>query len=109
MTSSPADKIVRMKKTDTSTSTHEIYLTTKRDAEERMKYVTYGEAFDYHPYRWFEVQRLWEVPAYKSSLSNKAMKVPPIISTSTAKSVLIGLFVTVVGGLIVYYIIEQLK
>jgi hypothetical protein len=108
MASSPADKIVRVKKTDNRTNTHEVYLTTKREAEERMKYVAYGETFDYHPYRWFEVQRIWEVPAYKSSLTNKAMKTHLIIATSTIKTVLIGLFVTVAGGLILYYIIEQL-
>ena len=64
MTSSRSDKIVRVKLTDTETNTHQIYLTTKREAEQRLKYVAYGEKFEYYPYRWFEVQCLWEVPSF---------------------------------------------
>lgn len=76
MNSSRSDKIVRVKLTDTETNTHQVYLTTKREAEQRLKYVAYGEKFEYYPYRWFEIYAPLEKVYFRLFIKNQVASAP---------------------------------
>src|SRR3990172_7125711 len=62
-----ADKIVRVIDIDTSEADrhhYKIYLTTFADYSDKAKYKIYGNEYRLHPYKWYELQRLWTVPSY---------------------------------------------
>lgn|SRR3990167_1714751 len=69
-----ADKIVRVIDIDTSEADrhhYKIYLTTFADYSDKAKYKIYGNEYRLHPYKWYEIERIWEVPFFYFSSSRQ--------------------------------------
>lgn len=70
-----SDKIVRVRKIDNTNETvdcwsYDIYLTTFKDYLSDKTYKSYGQTIELYRYRWYEIERLWEVPFYHIRLSS---------------------------------------
>ena len=63
------DKIIRVKDTYNTNDTLDrqycnVYLTNYADYIEKSSYVVYGHLYIRHPYKWYELQRIWTIPSY---------------------------------------------
>ncbi len=64
-----SNKIVRVRKIDNTNEsvdrwTYDIYLTTFKNFLSKTTYISYGQTIELYPYRWYEIERLYEVPFY---------------------------------------------
>lgn len=64
-----SNKVVRVRKIDHTNETadrwtYDIYLTTFKEYLSSTTYKAYGQTIELYPYRWYEIERLWEVPIY---------------------------------------------
>ena len=64
-----SNKIVRVRKIDHTNETvdrwtYDSYLTTFKNYLSETTYKCYGQTIELYPYRWYEIERLWEVPFY---------------------------------------------
>ena len=70
-----SNKIVRVRKIINTNQTvdrwcYDIYLTTFKEFLSSITYTGYGQTTELYPYRWYEIERLWEVPFYHIRLSS---------------------------------------
>ena len=63
------NKIIRVKDTYNTNDTLDrqycnVYLTNYADYIDKSSYVQYGQLYQRHPYKWYELQRFWTIPSY---------------------------------------------
>jgi len=73
------NKIIRVKEThntDQSTDRHyyEIYLTTFSEYLSKTYYKGYGHSIDLFPYKWYEIEKIYEVPYFYLSSGQGRLK-----------------------------------
>lgn len=64
-----SNKIVRVRKIENTNEnvdrwTYDIYLTTFKDYLSDTTYICYGQTIELYPYRWYEIERLWQIPIF---------------------------------------------
>ncbi len=103
-----SNKIVRVRKIENEDQqperwTYDIYLTTFKEYLSETVYKCYGLTIELYPYRWYEIERLWQVPIFyfrSSSLGGRHPKTilpnvnPAIKATVTILSWLIILSIS---------------
>ena len=77
-----SNKIVRVRKIDNTNETvdrwnYDIYLTTFNEFLSSTTFKMYGQTIELYPYRWYEIERIWEKPLYhilSSSLDGRLQR-----------------------------------
>jgi hypothetical protein len=109
------NKIVRIKETHNTNDTierhfNEVYLTTFSEYLSKSFYKSYGHSIDLYPYKWYEIERLYEVPYFYFSSRQERFK-----NITANKTLLIKVVIrlaswtvsTVITFIITKYIFEK--
>lgn len=64
-----SNKIVRVRKIDNTNEAaerwnYDIYLTTFKEFLTSTTFKVYGQTIELYPYRWYEIEQIWEKPLY---------------------------------------------
>jgi hypothetical protein len=106
-----SDKIVRTRSSDNDNGHYTIKLMYYKDYARESKTIIYGQAFELYPYKWYDLRWLYQKPLLFLSLSRnlKNVKTPPTKAHQTIKEILIALFVSVLGGLMLWLIVSYFE
>jgi len=110
------NEVVRVRKIsrtneDESRWVYKIYLTTFKKYTEETSYTGYGERTELFPYKWFEIQSLWERPTFitQEILSKRRfafahkIKIPMQITIFSIESLTIWGIIKIAIGIFEYF------
>ena len=109
-----SNKIVRVRKIDNTNETvdrwtYDIYLTTFKNYLSDTFYKCYGQTIELYPYRWYEVERIWEKPFYhilSSSLDNGRQRKTILANVNPAIKATVTIFIWLTILSISYFITD---
>lgn len=104
-------KVVRVKKITKigSGEISKIFLTNKREYLLRSSYIIYGEDYFLHPYKWWQLWRIIEIPAYYLwELSFKNSRLKDFNATHIATKIAIVLIESSIGFLFIKFCLGKI-
>ena len=110
-----SNKIVRIRRIDNTNESPDrwnyyIYLTTFREFLSETNFKCYGQIIELYPYRWYEIEKLWEIPIYYIlSFSTDGRQRSTILANKNpAIKAIIRVVIWIVSGIAMFILTEYL-